>query len=603
MKILLAALTLLLQSAVPQITERISFEGVVVQDETGTPIPGATISVSRLLAPDQLSGLRLSTAEPAFEFETTADRSGHFVIQDLEKVPYGLFVSADGFVPRTVGICLASCPPTIYRMPKGQIIDTPLQKETRITLQRASNISGRIHDPNGRPLAGIMVRLLSPTYDGWGQRSFDEVGKTRSDDRGEYRFYWLAPGSYALLAGSATPSPAVTPSDIGSVNENPQQFVEPAFYPSAQASPEAQTFELRPAADRTGMDFTLVSGRFHTVHGHVVNETSTHVPELVNFQLLTKNPLSGSSSVYPEQTYDAKTGEFELRNVPFGSQLIVATVQDPQRRRIIIPALTVFVSDTRTNFFGGRTANLLSAVGDVALRIGDADIEDVVLVVKPGFSITGEIRIDGPAAATDLSKYQIQLLPATSGMTAIAYSPVSNPQVAGAAPSGKFLFENVFSGSYRISIVFVENGKVSNIRDDQYIKEIRYRGKDILGQAFSISDSGSQSLEIVLDTRAGALNGFVTDDLQYPIGRSIVVLVSNDHREQRSRYYSAVAGIDGKFQIRRIAPGDYKVFATTSINSNAFADPAVIARVENQGLPVHVGESSSQNVTVKVIRR
>ena len=80
-----------------------------------------------------------------------------------------------------------------------------------------------------------------------------------------------------------------------------------------------------------------------------------------------------------------------------------------------------------------------------------------------------------------------------------------------------------------------------------------------------------------------------------------VVLVPDRYRDRIERYRNVTTDVNGKFGIRSVPPGDYKLFAWDSLDPFAWYDPDVLARYESMGKPVHVVDSVNQIVELKVI--
>jgi hypothetical protein len=57
----------------------------------------------------------------------------------------------------------------------------------------------------------------------------------------------------------------------------------------------------------------------------------------------------------------------------------------------------------------------------------------------------------------------------------------------------------------------------------------------------------------------------------------------------------------GKFTIRGVPPGDYKLFAWNSIEQFSWFDPEVLRTDESKGKPVHVLESANQTIELRAI--
>jgi hypothetical protein len=60
-------------------------------------------------------------------------------------------------------------------------------------------ISGRVYDSAGEPLVNVPVQALKYAYAD-GQRTLTVVKTDETDDRGEYRLFWLPPGQYYINA-------------------------------------------------------------------------------------------------------------------------------------------------------------------------------------------------------------------------------------------------------------------------------------------------------------------------------------------------------------------------------------------------------------------
>src|SRR5206468_12652371 len=62
--------------------------------------------------------------------------------------------------------------------------------------------SGHIRDDSGQPAAGIPVQLFRFADDETGKRKPLRIASAFTNDRGEYRFFFLAPGRYYVKAGN-----------------------------------------------------------------------------------------------------------------------------------------------------------------------------------------------------------------------------------------------------------------------------------------------------------------------------------------------------------------------------------------------------------------
>ena len=78
-------------------------------------------------------------------------------------------------------------------------------------------------------------------------------------------------------------------------------------------------------------------------------------------------------------------------------------------------------------------------------------------------------------------------------------------------------------------------------------------------------------------------------------------LIPDQLRDRRDLYKSAVTGTDGRFTIRGITPGDYRLFAWEDIEPYSYFDPEVLKSYERLGKRVRIRESSKESVEMTII--
>ena len=73
-----------------------------------------------------------------------------------------------------------------------------------ITLEMAQGgtISGRVRDPDGQPATGLTVTAYQIGYRD-GREALNPVSSRQTDDRGDYRLYWLPPGAYYVAVAQS----------------------------------------------------------------------------------------------------------------------------------------------------------------------------------------------------------------------------------------------------------------------------------------------------------------------------------------------------------------------------------------------------------------
>jgi hypothetical protein len=77
--------------------------------------------------------------------------------------------------------------------------------------------------------------------------------------------------------------------------------------------------------------------------------------------------------------------------------------------------------------------------------------------------------------------------------------------------------------------------------------------------------------------------------------------VPDTARENLALYLSAVSDASGRFVMRGVPPGDYKLFAWESVRPFAYQNAAFIEKDENRGRFIHVGQGNTVNAELTII--
>src|SRR5262245_57888394 len=244
-------------------------EGIVVRAGSGQPVAGARITATRqqqrtgpvpgtpqtLVQPNV--GIRGAPSSPSPS--ATTDNAGKFILRELEPGFDSLQVQGNGYVPQNYGQRYTDGPGTAISLMPGQQV-----KDIAVSLTPTGNVSGRIRDSSDQPVASVPVQLLRYSYNASGQRTFQSVGSASTDDRREYRIYWVAPGRYYLLAGrppsSADPLIAMIGAAFGgpSASGNPvQPTLDYAYYPGVKDIAMARAIDVQAGAELQTIDVSL----------------------------------------------------------------------------------------------------------------------------------------------------------------------------------------------------------------------------------------------------------------------------------------------------------------------------------------------------------
>jgi hypothetical protein len=192
-------------------------EGSVVDEATGIPIGGATVSLQYSMSPLPISNtatgaggtFRFVLRGPGY-YVTEASAPGYLKDRSvLFPVTDGDFAPGAPSVPRSVVLKLA----------------------------RSSAVSGHIRDADtGQPLKLISVRAYRTSWF-WGRRRLNEEAAGVTDEKGNFRVEALPPGDYILEIRNRAPA-----------NSGPGKKYPVIFLPSATAD-SLDTLKVGPGAE------------------------------------------------------------------------------------------------------------------------------------------------------------------------------------------------------------------------------------------------------------------------------------------------------------------------------------------------------------------
>lgn len=411
---------------------------------------------------------------------------------------------------------------------------------------RRGVIAGRLLDENGNPVRGATMTPLQPRVVD-GRHVLARVGtssNTATNDLGEFRIFWLAPGSYYLAADSSRrwlELPAVPGTSFANT-----------YYPGVTDSGSAQPVAV--ADGETRADFRLGSRKVHTVSGRVTTPDGVPVPGSRSFYLVSRDAgiqadLTPSQlfQTYPEPPGNAAAGDFTLRDVPAGTYDVYALLPDERSLHFSV--------------------------------VVDRDVAGLVAVAQPAATITMRLTVDGrPAPPSYVPRLvPIDTLPALT---------VARP-TATANADGSFSFK-AMAARYQV--------EVGSLPLNMYVSDVRAGGASVFDRGLVIGGVPPGPIDVALKTDGGTVRGNVTTSSgAAAAGLTVLLAPAPAFRQVAGLYRIAETDSAGRFVLPSTAPGEYKVFVWEDEAWESAELPVMAARYEAQGQPVVVraGESSS----------
>ncbi|HJZ71447.1 MAG TPA: carboxypeptidase-like regulatory domain-containing protein [Vicinamibacterales bacterium] len=520
----------------------------------------------RVIGPDGLpmphARVQLESSDRLFSpASAQADEDGWYAFHDVPPGRYLLGSDMPGYRRSVPG----------QRTPweRGDLVTMGADRaEVRVNLalRRGSAIEGRVIDEYGDPVENVAVsasvirivagrpQLVSAP------RTAIRAG-TRTDDRGRYRIFALAPGEYIVSA-------TVGQQDVDRPTIDLPGYTR-SYYPATLTPTEAARVEVRDGEDRLNVDITLVKGGTSRVAGRVMGADGEHA-----FATVSLAPSYRSGSVAVGVRSMKADGVFAFTDVPPGEYVLQAAK-----------------SRVNPSTEGEFTARFVT--------VSRADVSDVVLAMSAGSTISGRIVFEDADAPSTTDAFELAPVASDPDSVSLGSDPVARADVR-----EDWTFEmRGIAGPRRLQVVHAPDGWM--------VKSILASGLDVTDRplAFGTPDQSLTDVIVLMTSRVTDLSGAVTDDSGAAYDDSAIVTFACD-RELRyagSRFVSWVdASRDATFAMRGLAPTDYYVAA---VDKRRYAD--VRGEVENPefleslvagATRVTLGEGQRVSLTLKMLR-
>jgi len=564
---------------------------------TSDPIAKATVE------------LRPVTSGTSAPYVATTTAEGTFVFARVPAGQYRVTATRPGFVSAEYGQRWPGGAGTPLTLPPGQAVSN-----VPVPMLQTGAISGTVRDAVGTPIAAVEVQALKASYQ-TGRRVLTPVQIVVTDDRGEYRLFWLTPGTYFVVArhpevnfspmragglsiggggpmryqsfrsnGDNAGASAIAGAFGPQASDGPGQQLAPAerylaeYYPGTTDDTAAATLDVGAGAEVTSIDFTVAPVSMHRVRGRVVYESNNEPAMSAVIQWITPTGATQDLSnqfLGPVQLgarVECCDGAFAIA-LPSGQYTLVAAVNN--------------------------------RAGRATVTVGDSDVDNVVLAIGPVFNFKGRVTFEGhELTMAELGPMRLSAVmePPIPGLEATGFSNILS--------NGTFTFQTGV-GDFRLSLtpllppprslpspLFPQNrpGALA----DAYVKSIRIGDADVLNNGLHVVDEVQQPVEIVLSNIAGALEGRVTDNAGRPVPNVPVVLMPDAARRGRIDLVKRTSSdASGRYRFDKVPPGDYLAFAFDGVPDDDWLNPEFRASRESQGksVKVTVGTAATAELT------
>jgi hypothetical protein len=511
------------------------------------PAPGSiTVNVIKagttLRQPLRNARLELTGGRGGTLVERT-DANGRYVFSNLMPGQYQLSVTCDGFIRQEIGkkIVIGSRPQAVNIV---------------VELNPAPTIAGRVLDSHGETISNMMVQALRRSYDVRGNPRLTRVASATTDDRGDYRIFWLDPGDYFLYASTPLPD--------DSEAEKPIAFI-PTYYPGVNVAEDAKAVRLDIGQEMRA-DFQLRRAALWSFAGHTM-DAATGRPVAAAITLSPPSEDPGVSQYRARSALSPNPGEFSIQGVAPGSYILTAKNGSGSQATAAFQRIEI------------------RPVAYVPPPAPPPGYNALVTLSAP-LSLNGRLFAES-RESPDLRKATVSL---------ISVDPdLPSPQGVAAQATGEFILKGVMPGSYVLEI--------SNLPQDLYLKAARFGEDDILEKPLTLqARDAAKALQVLLGSDGGHLQAAAYNKKgELHAGAQFVLVPESTRRYRREQFRVAASGEDGVAIIRGILPGNYKLFAWEELEPNAYLNLDYLHAYEDLGVPVKIVAGDNPPVSARLI--
>lgn len=538
------------------------------RDPRAALVGGKGVIRGRVIAADSGAPMRRATVMISGQGQrgTYTDAEGRYAFTGLPPGSYSVSASPGNHRPsyRTVsfGATSPNGPGRRLELGDGQIVEN-----VDIALPRAGVITGRVVDSFGEPAARVSIypMLVRP-----GAEPAQTGPSAMTDDLGQFRLFGLAPGIYLVRADLRSGMFSSGPYEI----EGEPMGFSTTYAPGTPSRADATRIRVV-AGGESSVDIRLLESRMFKIAGTVLNANGEPASGVDVSLVYTEGTSSSSFGTAP-----GPNGTFSFRNVPAGSYEILARLQPP---RMVGPGVQPTGPPT------------ILEMGMVRVDVSTVDLENVMVVMRPGETVSGQIVFDDPPPPQ--FKANISFQPAER-------RPMMGPNSPVSVTDTTFQAGGLF-GSYVI------RGGITAGGGQWFLKAVLLNGKDITDVPVAFSSAHSGHLQVVFTARSASLEGTVTDEAGKPTRDAQILIFGADEESwlpfsSRTRNAGVPRQEDGKFTTRGLREGRYYVVALPpgSVMIGGFQSPdrSLMESLKKVATEVVLNPGETRTVDLRVVR-
>lgn len=276
-----------------------------------------------------------------------------------------------------------------------------------------------------------------------------------------------------------------------------------------------------------------------------------------------------------------------------GSIIGNAPADDVRLERVAVDRTTILDINlgagrgfSRANLSSGEyilTARNEEEIGTLRVLVGSADISDLVLTMRSATPIRGRVMFEGdPPRGVVQQSFVVR--PALERNRIAYIAQYKNADWTFEIPA--------LTGSGVIR---------ADVPHGWFLKSVLLDGRDVTDTVLDFETYQGKSLDVVVTQTATELRGSVADASGRAVTNYVAIAFAEDSQRWSllSRHIASVrSDQQGRFSVRGLPPGRYRVAAVDYLPSGLERDPKILERLRGSALAVTLPEGATHNVTV-----
>jgi len=509
-----------------------------------------------------------------------SDSEGRFAIRNVTKWPVVLRSSKSGYIAGSFGQRYAGDAAV-------PLNETDAREPLTVPLWPGAAVAGRLIDAAGEPIIGVRLQALRLQLVA-GRLRFVARGAATSDDRGQYRFSGLVPGSYVVALPPDAKSGGLTSLSL--------------YYPDTYSPDAAIRLELGPGAERLNVDFTLGPAKGFDVRGRLRGLPQGRIAT-VGVYLQSADGSLASLVVATESANSADPFLFS-RLVP--GNYVVSVVSFPfvdaspgvarGRQKSDGSGLTGVVPGRGLPL--ARVSPEPTYWGEQSLAVADRAIENLVVPVTEGSRLRGRVTFEGSGSRPTPDN----LLSMPVVIQTADGRDLGSFQLAGLDEDGGFQTVGFPPGRY---IPFVFSGL------EWFQGSVSVRGVAREADWIEVGSGDVAGIEIRMTSALTTLQGTVRTPDGVPLPRATIYVFPEKESMWRDsgalilRLLECRSASNGRFSRPGIQPGRYYVVADADGAGEMWREPDVLRTLSRRGKAIEfrVGETTTLDLVAQPNRK